>query len=62
VLKILVFVVVQQTLEVLPHELCMRVVGTVQKGLDDALGKAMDEGKEEEGDGDPVESYSQVCE
>jgi hypothetical protein len=36
------------------------VVGAVQKGLDNALGKAMDEGKEEEGDGDPVESYSQV--
>jgi len=36
------------------------VIGAVQKGLDDALGEAMKERKEEEGDGDPVESYPQV--
>jgi hypothetical protein len=36
------------------------VVGAEEKGLDNALGKTMDEGKGEEGDGDPIESYSQV--
>jgi hypothetical protein len=38
------------------------VIGAVQKGLDDALCEAMKERKEEEGDGDPVESYPQVLE
>jgi len=38
------------------------VIGAVQEGLDDALAEAMKERKEEEGYGDPVESYPQVLE
>jgi hypothetical protein len=38
------------------------VIGAVEKGLDDALGEAMNERKEEECHGDPVESHPQVLE
>jgi hypothetical protein len=36
------------------------VIGGVEKGLEDALGKAMTERKKKEGEGDIVECYPQV--